>query len=92
MEYGIYTKIAKGIGKSPSFVSQYFNKGKKMSWDTSKKAAKAFPFTKAEWWADKKLDLINEAFSATTNTDPILWLERLSPNIKVASKQGSQAQ
>jgi hypothetical protein len=92
MKYGTYTKIASSIGKTPSFVSQYFNKSKKMSWDTSKKAAKAFPFTKAEWWADKKLDLIDKAFSTTTNTDPILWVESSSQNIREALKQGSQAQ
>jgi len=64
MEYGMKTKIAKATGKSISFISQYFNiPGKKMSWDTSKKAAEAFPTTLPQWWADKDINSIEQALS-----------------------------
>ena len=69
MKHGLKTKIAKATGKSLSFISQYFNVPEKnMSWETAKNAARAFPGTQAQWWADKKFDQILKALSKTSET------------------------
>ena len=63
MKYGLKTEIADKIGKTASFVCQYFNRKKHMSWKTALIANKAYPFVKTELWMNRDITKINKAFS-----------------------------